>query len=255
MQSASQGKENGFHAERQRGQTEGKDVFSAMEQARWEFLVISSDIAAYKTITRTVAKTNPVVDYTSGIATARAFIARRKIDGIFLDMELLGSLDLVQDIRRGGSNRFSVIFACAAQNEDASVLLGAGVNFVLYKPLVTNVVLDALDSASPMIMAERKRYLRYQLMVPVVLRLREQEQQAVTANVSRGGMAVRCQRVYEPGSPVQFDFDVPGAKINGQGEVAWTNTEGFMGIKFHLLGEQNRQALSSWLDKQGPRLN
>jgi CheY-like chemotaxis protein len=224
-----------------------------MEQARWEFLVISSDIAAYKTITRTLAKTNPVVDYTSGIATARAFIERRKIDGIFLDMELLGSLELVQNIRQGGSNRFSVVFACAAQDEDVSRLLSAGANFVLYKPLLTNAVLDALESASQMIVAERKRYLRYQLMVPVMLRLQEQEQRAITANVSRGGMAVRCQRVYEPGSPIHFNFDVAGAKIHGQGEVAWANTDGSMGIKFYLLGEQNKQALSSWLDQQGAR--
>lgn len=226
-----------------------------MEQARWEFLVIGSDMAAYKTITRTLAKTNPVVDYTSGIATARAFIERRKIDGIFLDMDLAGSLELVQGLRRGGSNRFTVIFACASAGQDASFLLQAGINFVLYKPLLPNAVLDALDSASPMIVSERKRYLRYQLMVPVMLRLRDEEQQATTANVSHGGMAVHCQHVYAPGSPIDFDFDLPGARIRGQGEVAWSNTDGSMGIKFYLLGDQNKQALSSWLDKHGARTN
>lgn len=224
-----------------------------MEQSRWEFLVICSDIAAYKTITRTLAQTNPVVDYTSGVATARAFIERRKIDGIFLDMELPGALDLVQSLRHGGSNRFSVIFACVASGEDAGQLLNAGVNFVLYKPLLNNAVLDALESSSSKIIAERKRYLRYQLTVPVMIRLQEQEQKAITANVSRGGMAVRCQQVYEPGSPIQFDFDLPETRIKGQGEVAWSNTEGFMGIKFYLLGDQNKQALSNWLDRQGLR--
>lgn len=224
-----------------------------MEPARWEFLVICSDIAAYKTITRSLSKINPVVDYTSGVATAKAFIERRKIDGIFLDMELEGAMDLVQSIRQGGSNRNSVIFSCLRPGEEASRLLNAGINFVLYKPLMANAVLDALDSASSMIAAERKRYLRYQLMVPVMIRLREEEQKAITANVSRGGMAVRCQHVYEPGSPIQFTFDVPGAEIQGRGEVAWANTEGFMGIKFYLLGDQNKQALSTWLDKQAAR--
>lgn len=225
-----------------------------MEQTRWEFLVICSDIAAYKTITRTVAKINPVVDYTSGIATARAFIERRKIDGLFLDMELPGALDLVHNLRLGGSNRNSVIFACVAPEEDTGHLLAAGVNFVLQKPLLSTAVLDALESASPAIVAERKRYLRYQLTVPVVIRSQEKEQKAITANVSRGGMAVRCQQVYEPGSSIQFDFDLPETKIRGQGEVAWANTEGFMGIKFYLLGDQNKRALSSWLDRQGARM-
>lgn len=226
-----------------------------MEQARWEFLVVCSDIAAYKTITRSLEKINPVVDYTSGIATAKAFIERRKIDGIFLDMELEGALDLVKGLRQGGSNRNSVIFGCVRPGEDASRLLHSGVNFVLYKPLLANAVQDALDSASSLIATERKRYLRYQLMVPVMLKLREEEQKAITANVSRGGMAVRCHHVYEPGSPIHFTFDVPGAEIEGRGEVAWANTEGFMGIKFYLLGEQNKRALSTWLDKHGPRLS
>ena len=226
-----------------------------MEPARWEFLVISSDIAAYKTITRSLNKINPVVDYTSGIATAKAFIERRKIDGIFLDTELEGAVDLVKSLRQGGSNRNSVVFACARSGEDAAPLLNGGINFVLYKPLLANAVLDALDSASSLIVAERKRYSRYQLMVPVMIRLREEEQKAITSNVSRGGMAVRCQRVYEPGSPIQFTFDVPGAEIEGRGEVAWANTDGVMGIKFYLLGEQNKRALSTWLDKQAARAN
>lgn len=226
-----------------------------MEPARWEFLVICSDIAAYKTITRSLEKINPVVDYTSGIATAKAFIERRKIDGIFLDMELEGAMDLVKGLRQGGSNRYSVIFGCVRPGEDASRLLTGGVNFVLYKPLLATALQDALDSSSSLIAAERKRYLRYQLMVPVMIRLREEEQKAITANVSRGGMAVRCHHVYEPGSPIQFTFDVPGAEIQGRGEVAWANTEGFMGIKFYLLGEQNKKALSTWLDKHGSRLS
>ena len=221
-----------------------------MEQTRWEFLVVGSDIGAYKTITRSLGKINPVVDYTSGIATARAFIERRKIDGIFLDMELEGALELVQSVRQAGSNRFTVIFACVRAGQDATHLLNTGINFVLYKPVLATAVMDALDSALPRIIAERKRYLRYQLSVPVLIRQREQEQKAITANVSRGGMAVRCQKVYEPGSPIQFTFDVPGAVIDGRGEVAWANTEGFMGIKFYLLGDQNKSALSSWLDKQ-----
>jgi DNA-binding response OmpR family regulator len=221
-----------------------------MEQSRWEFLVVCSDIATYKTITRSLEKINAVVDYTSGTPTATAFIERRKIDGVFLDMELEGALELVRGIRQGGSNRYSVIFGCAPAATDATPLLAAGVNFVLYKPLLGNAVLDALDSASPAIAAERKRYLRYQLTVPVVLRQQEQEQKAITANISRGGMAVRCQQVYEPGSPIQFTFQMPESEIKGRGEVAWANTEGFMGIKFYLLGDQNKSALSSWLDKQ-----
>jgi len=221
-----------------------------MEQSRFEFLVISGDIAAYKTLSAAIQRMNGSVSYTSTTANARAYISRRKIDGIFLDMSLEGSLELIQAIRQGTSNRYTVIFACLKPTDDAAKLLGAGVNFVLYKPLQPDAVVSTLDTATPMIHAERKRYVRHQVTVPVVIKLHDHEQKAITSNVSRGGMAVRCQNTYERGAAIQFQFAVPEGEIKGQGEVAWSNTEGFMGIKFFLLGDKDKKSLMGWLDQR-----
>lgn len=221
-----------------------------MEQTRWEFLVICSDIAAYKTITRTLSKTNPVVDYTSGIATARAFIERRKIDGIFLDMELPGALELVQNLRQGGSNRSSVIFACIAHGEDPGQLLNAGVNYALYKPLLTNAVLDALESASPAIEAERKRYLRYHLTVPVVIRLQERNKKpsrptsagagwrsAASKSMSRAHLSSSTSICLKPRSKAR-------AKLPGRTRKAlWGSSSTFSATK------TNRRSQVGWTGK------
>src|SRR5579864_8207581 len=95
------------------GIASGKDGLYCMDQSRLEFLVTCIDIAVYKTITGAVQRIHGAINYTSTTATARAYIARRKIDGIFLDMALEGSAELVQSVRRGSSNRYAVIFACA----------------------------------------------------------------------------------------------------------------------------------------------
>jgi len=221
-----------------------------MDQSRLEFLVTCIDIAVYKTITSAIQRIQGAVNYTSTTATARAYIARRKIDGIFLDMALEGSAELVQTIRRGSSNRYAVIFACAGSSEDASKLLSSGVNFVLYKPLLADAVNQSLNTAAHMMEAERKRYLRHQLMVPVVIKRRDNEQKAITANISRGGMAIRCNDTYEPGAAVQFAFDLPVGEVSGRGEVAWSSAQGFMGIKFFLLGDREKKSLSTWLDQR-----
>jgi AmiR/NasT family two-component response regulator len=221
-----------------------------MYQSRLEFLVTCIDIAVYKTITSAIQRIHGAVNYTSTTATARAYIARRKIDGIFLDMALEGAPEMVQNVRRGSSNRYAVIFACAGSKQDASELLNAGVNFVLYKPLLADAVNQSLNTAAQMMEAERKRYLRHQLMVPVLIKRRDNEQKAITSNISRGGMAIRCNDTYEPGAAVQFAFDLPLGEVKGRGEVAWSSTEGFMGIKFFLLGDQEKRSLSTWLDKR-----
>jgi response regulator RpfG family c-di-GMP phosphodiesterase len=221
-----------------------------MEQPQFEFLVVCQDILEYRTITGAIQKINGAVNYTANNSTARAYIARRKIDGIFVDTAVQEALELIQDIRNGSSNRYSVIFACARAVDAPAVLLSAGANFVLQKPLLVEGIAHVLDTAIQMMEAERKRYTRHQLMVPVLIRQREREQRATTANISKGGMAVRCQDAYEAGVSVDFAVSLPIGEINGQGQVAWANTDGLMGIKFHLLPEPYKKSLASFLDQR-----
>src|ERR1051326_6711043 len=117
-----------------------------MDQSRFEFLVISGDIAAYKTLSAAIQSMHGSVSYTSTTPNARTYIARRKIDGIFLDMSLEGSADLIRTIRQGTSNRYTVIFVCINAKDDPGSLLSAGANFVLYKPLSSDAVVRALDT-------------------------------------------------------------------------------------------------------------
>jgi hypothetical protein len=217
---------------------------------RFEFLVISSDVAAYKTMSSAIQRLGGSVDYTAALATAKDFILHRKLDGVFLDMSVDGAFKLIESIRKGNSNRYAVIFACIGPTDEPAVLLQAGVNFLLYKPLMADAVMQSLNTATRLINSERKRYLRHPVKMPVSIKLREGERSVVTTNISRGGMAVRCNGVYEPGSAIQFTFELPEGKISGQGEVAWTSVEGLMGIKFFMLADQQKQSLISWLDKR-----
>ena len=227
-----------------------ESLASPMDQAPLEFLIVCKDVLEYRTITSAIQQIKGVVNYTANTATARAYIARRKIDGVFVDTGAEGAFALIRDIRHGNSNRFSVIFACASAADDPAQLLNAGVNFVLQKPLLVEGVGHVLNTATQMMEAERRRYMRHQLMVPVLIKQRETEQNAVTANISKGGMAVRCQDIYEPGASVHFAVALPMGEINGRGQIAWANMDGLMGIKFYLLPEQYKKSLSSFLDQR-----
>src|SRR5262245_1511320 len=102
---------------------------------RWEFLVVSGDQRLSATLTTAVHEFAGIARYAADTAAAMAYISRRKLDGIFVDLRTDGALALLGTIRRGSSNRFAVVFACAAEHEDATRLLNAGANFVLHKPL------------------------------------------------------------------------------------------------------------------------
>lgn len=221
-------------------------------RVRWEFLVVSSDQRLSTTLTTAVHEFAGIARYAGDTVAAMAYISRRKLDGIFVDLRTDGALVLLGTIRRGSSNRFAVVFACAGEHEDASRLLNAGANFVLHKPLDPEEVASVLESALPLMEAERQRYMRHQLTLPAVLRSSGREQKVMTSNISRGGMAVLGIEAFEPGSPVQFVLQLPvGQPLEGRGEVAWSNTDGAMGIRFYLMGEEVKKTLWTWMEQRG----
>ena len=220
--------------------------------AWWEFLVVCGETQLRETLTAAIQHFGGNANWTGDIGAALAYISRRKFDGIFIDMRVDGALKLLGSVRRGNSNRNSTIFACAADDEDATRLLKSGASFIVHKSLNTEKVKAVLDGSVQMMLLERQRYLRYRLTLPVTLKIAGNEQKAITANISRGGMAVRCRQSVEPGRAVNFVLDLPGTEpVQGQGEIAWAKTDGNMGIRFYLLSNDTRQMLWNWIDEYG----
>jgi DNA-binding NarL/FixJ family response regulator len=216
----------------------------------WEFLIVSNQASVLKALTTAIHAASGESHHTSDTTAAMAYIARRKLDGIFVDTKLEGALNLVGTIRRGNSNRFAAVFACAGEDLDVSRLLNGGVNFVVHKPLDPHELVSVLKSATPMMLLERQRYQRHQLAFPVIVKSQDREQRAITANISRGGMAIRGSESLAPGSAIQFVLELPRVEpVHGRGEVAWAKPEGLMGIRFYLMGQDVKKTLWHWIER------
>ncbi len=219
-------------------------------QSPWEFLIVCRDARVETALTQ--ESSGGAASVASDTASALAYVVGRKLDGMFLDTRVEGALNLVGSIRRGNSNRYTTVFACAGEEEDINRLLTTGVNFVLHRPVDQKEVATVLKNASSMMMAERQRYLRHQLSLPVILKTGDQEQRAVTRNISRGGMAVHGRVSLSPGSALQFELELPSLEpVRGRGEVAWSRADGLMGIRFYRMGDEIRTTLWQWME-QGP---
>ena len=102
-----------------------------------------------------------------------------------------------------------------------------------------------------MMLLERQRYQRHQLAFPVIVKSQDREQRAITANISRGGMAIRGSESLAPGSAIQFVLELPRVEpLRGRGEVAWAKPEGLMGIRFYLMGEDVKKTLWHWIERR-----
>jgi CheY-like chemotaxis protein len=221
-----------------------------------EFLVVCTDSAIFPIVAAAIRDLGGRLNCAATCTAAADYLARRKIDGIILDAAISGAGEFLERVRSGSSNKFSVVFACLGANQDAAPILQAGANIVLHMPLDAGEVLQAIAGAVSLMSAEKRRFFRYSLSLPVTLTVAGKQKQVTMSNLSEGGMAVWSVREHPPGSIVEFSFRLPyGGVIRGQGEIAWIKNDGNAGIRFHILPDPAYTHLYGWLSRRDPQSN
>jgi CheY-like chemotaxis protein len=219
----------------------------------FEFLVVCKDNPVFQTVAAAIRQVKGRLNCAPSAATARDYVAWRKVDGIVIDMNIPGALELIRRVRAATPNRFSAVFACTGSSPETQTAIGAGANFVIHRPLLPEKVARVLNAATDMMGAEKRRHLRYPLMVPVELRMNQRQVESTMSNLSEGGMAIWSLYYHVPGSTIQFAFEIPfGGLVSGEGKVAWTNADGLAGIRFHNLSQQALDHLSGWIARRHP---
>ena len=216
-----------------------------------EFVLVSSDYTLMNAVSGGVKKHGGKFILVPSAEAARDCVNRRKIDGIFVDMEVPGALGVMEGIRKGASNNKVVIFACVTNTKQNTLTLSAGANFLLRKPLSEESVALHITIAKELLERERRRYFRHAAALPVVLKDGEAVQHARISNLSEGGMAVRTAKPPRHAAVIDFSFELAsGATVSGKGQVAWINSEGQAGIVLQVFHGKTREHLEAWLTAQ-----
>lgn len=214
----------------------------------FEFLLISNNYKTLSAVTEGVKQFGASLGFVSAADLAREYIGRRKLDGIFVDLEVPGALELIRSIREGSSNRLAVIFACFPDAKEPAITVVPGADFLLDNPLTAGSVVTHTAAARDTMARERRRYFRHALSIPVFLKAEKMEQHARMTNLGEGGMAVRFVNPVVPFSVVEFAFELSfGQAFSGKGIVAWVNSEGMCGIKFQFFRGKGQDDLQTWL--------
>jgi CheY-like chemotaxis protein len=220
-------------------------------QLELEFVLVSNDYVLATAVSGGVKKYGAKFGLVPSAETARENFARRKVDGIFVDVAVPGSLGLMEAVRKGTANAKSVIFACIQGMKESTAALSAGANFVLRKPLSAEGVAMHITIAKEPLLREHRRYFRHAVHLPVVLKEGITEHHARMTDLSEGGMAVRITKPLKHSAVVDFAFELMlGGNISGKGQVAWTNTEGMAGIVLQTFHGKGREQLEAWLTAQ-----
>jgi DNA-binding response OmpR family regulator len=216
-----------------------------------DFVLVSSDYATMNAVSGGVKKYGGKFILVPTAEAGRDCLNRRRIDGVFVDLEVSGALGLIETIRKGTSNNKAVIFACVTDAREYTMALSAGANFLLRKPLQEDSVELHIRIAKELLERERRRYFRHPVNLPVILKDGEAEQRARMTNLSEAGMAVRTAKTIKHLAVIEFEFELTlGGTVSGKGHVAWTNTEGVAGIVLQNFRGTGRENLEAWLTAQ-----
>jgi ActR/RegA family two-component response regulator len=213
-----------------------------------EFLLVSNDYATLTAVSGGMKKYGAKFGLVPTAEAAREFLERKRIDGLFVDMQVSGALELIEAVRKGTSNGKAAIFACVQNASETTATLNAGANFVLHTPLSVDGVAVHITIAKEIMLKERRRFFRHAVNLAVTLKDGEGEQRGRIVNLSEGGMAVRAARGLKQWTVIEFALELSlGVEISGKGQVAWTNSEGMAGILFQTLHGMGRGYLGAWL--------
>lgn len=220
-----------------------------------EILVVCRDPQLLRPIASAVRNGNVRLNCVTSLGLGRELLLRRKADAVFVDMALPGAAELVRSVRASSANRNTVIFACISNAESMTASF-TGASFVLHRPITSDKIASMLRLASPAMRAEKRRYFRHPLMVPVNLKVNGRETESTMANLSEGGMAIWSLHYHPRGTRVEFSFELPfGGEIRGRGEITWTDAQGLAGVRFNILSDQQYSMLAGWIFLRENRLS
>lgn len=227
----------------------GRRFLAAMSSLpELEFLLVSDDYATLTAVSGGVKKYGAKFALVPTAEAARDYLERKKVDGVFVDMQVAGTVELIERVRKGSSNGKSAIFACGTTAKDSTATLNAGANFLLKKPLNIEGVALHITIAKEIMLRERRRFFRHAVNLRVKLIGGGLELHGRIMNLSEGGMAVRAAKALKVSAVIEFAFELGfGAEISGKGVVAWTSSEGMAGILFQALAGMGRGHLGAWL--------
>jgi hypothetical protein len=135
---------------------------------------------------------------------------------------------------------------------DLRAVQNYGVNFNVFKPVSAGTIKEQLNKAFDALQKEHRRYVRYTVSLPLFVgTAKDGFTPARPINVSAEGMAVLVRRSPKLEAAVSLTFDLPSIdpyRVAAEGEIAWSDAEGRMGIKLSLMPAEARRKYREWLE-------
>src|SRR5690348_8680168 len=155
-------------------------------------------------------------------------LSRRKFDAVIVDCDdVHGGQEALRSVRKTTSNKSSTTFAIINGITSVQNAFQMGANLAMEKPISPDRALHSFRAAQGLMEAERRRYYRHRVEMPVLLQLGKEEYRGMATNLSNGGMALTMQGGLPEHQMGTVSFTLPDsdARLELKARVAWADTE------------------------------
>ncbi len=216
-------------------------------------LLLSRDDEVIRMLRRVLQDLAVELQVCTGSDEAVQQLSRRKFDAVIVDCDdVHGGQEALRSVRKTASNKSSTTFAIINGITSVQNAFQMGANLAMEKPISPDRALHSFRAAQGLMEAERRRYYRHYIDMPVTLQCGKEEFRAVATNLSNGGMAVRMQTALPEHRLSGVSFILPGseARLELKARVAWADSEGRAGIRFEQVPSSSRTKLEKWCEQQ-----
>jgi hypothetical protein len=180
-------------------------------------------------------------------------LSKSKVDALIVDCDLNGTGQFFRELQRDLPRASTVPLVIMGGLQGRREMEETGAMFAFEKPISVEQAVHTLSAARNMILDGRLRYHRAGLDVPVTISAhRKKKAGAQLINLSQGGLQVRVGGGFDASAASRVSFELPGTTLalNAQVEVAWSDKQGNVGIRFVKMASQMKHTLRLWLAQQ-----
>ena len=219
-----------------------------------ESLLLSQGDEVIRILRPTLDKLAIAVEVCQEAKKASEILISEKFDAVIIDCDdMPGGVEVLQGLRATPSNRSSVAFALLnGKKTTTQEAFGMGVNFVLQKPVNTLNASRCFHAALNFMERERRRYFRQPVKMAVRVVLGEKELQAMSTDISEGGIALMLRQSLPKNATPRVQFTLPDTKLalDVESQLAWADLKGRVGLRFLNVPQSSVELLERWLNQQ-----
>ena len=193
-------------------------------------------------------------DYTAALNA----LEQKRIDTVVVDWrEIINLGEFLQTVRQSKMNKDCLLIGIASDLLDLRQAFSAGVQFLVHKPASVVQIARCLQAAHAAVIVKRRKQHREPVRIAATLHTRSTPLLgALMVNLGAEGGGLKLNTTgckmsarLSAGDELDMSFMSPGSGsvIHASGLVAWVNSHGDAGVKFHYIPAAEKLKLEQWL--------